>query len=58
MTKWKTIKRLARELRKNPTDAERKLWEHLRKKQIAGRKFLRTSHHIQAEAEATKLFYC
>jgi len=31
----------ARELRKNPTDAERKLWSHLRRRQIGGHKFRR-----------------
>jgi very-short-patch-repair endonuclease len=31
----------ARELRKNPTDAERALWKHLRLRQIGGHKFRR-----------------
>ena len=31
----------ARELRKNPTDAERKLWIHLQRRQIGGHKFRR-----------------
>ncbi|HWP93495.1 MAG TPA: endonuclease domain-containing protein [Thermodesulfobacteriota bacterium] len=31
----------ARELRKNPTDAERKLWKHLRLRQLDGHKFRR-----------------
>ncbi len=31
----------ARELRKNPTDAERKLWKHLRFRQVGGHKFRR-----------------
>ena len=31
----------ARELRKNPTEAERKLWKHLRLHQIGGYKFRR-----------------
>jgi len=31
----------ARELRKNPTEAERKLWAHLRLRQIGGYKFRR-----------------
>ncbi|MDE2860528.1 MAG: DUF559 domain-containing protein [Chloroflexota bacterium] len=35
-----TTKR-ARELRSNPTDAERKLWSHLRKRQVYGSKFRR-----------------
>ena len=31
----------ARELRRNPTEAERKLWKHLRLRQIGGYKFRR-----------------
>jgi very-short-patch-repair endonuclease len=31
----------ARELRKNPTDAEKELWKHLRLRQIGGYKFRR-----------------
>jgi 5-methyltetrahydrofolate--homocysteine methyltransferase len=31
----------ARELRKNPTDAERKLWIYLQRRQIGGHKFRR-----------------
>ena len=33
--------RLTRELRKNPTDAERRLWARLRRRQIEGRQFRR-----------------
>ncbi len=36
-----TLKQRARELRNNPTDAERHLWQHLRKRQINGYKFRR-----------------
>lgn len=32
---------LARRLRKNPTDAESRLWRHLRQKQIGGYRFRR-----------------
>jgi len=35
------IKNRARELRNNPTEAERKLWAHLRLRQIGGYKFRR-----------------
>jgi len=31
----------ARELRKNPTEAERKLWKHIRFRQLGGHKFRR-----------------
>lgn len=36
-----SLKELAKNLRKNSTDAERKLWHHLRKKQLNGNKFRR-----------------
>lgn len=35
------IRKLSRGLRKNPTDAEAKLWQHLRHKQLDGYKFRR-----------------
>jgi very-short-patch-repair endonuclease len=35
------IRNFSRSLRKNPTDAEKKLWAHLRRKQISGRRFRR-----------------
>ena len=35
------IKAKARELRRNPTEAERRLWKHLRLRQIGGYKFRR-----------------
>ena len=37
----KRLKAVARELRKNMTDAERKLWSHIRRKQINGLQFYR-----------------
>ena len=39
--KYPEIKHIAGKLRKNPTESEKKLWEHLRKKQLGGYKFLR-----------------
>ena len=36
-----SLKELARSLRKNSTNAERKLWQCLRKRQIGGYKFRR-----------------
>jgi len=36
-----SLKELARNLRKNSTDAEKKLWQYLRKRQIGGYKFRR-----------------
>ena len=35
------IRKFSRDLRKNPTDAEAKLWQHLRHKQLDGYKFRR-----------------
>ena len=35
------IRKLSRNLRKNPTDAEAKLWHHLRRKQLDGYRFRR-----------------
>ncbi|NPA37921.1 MAG: endonuclease domain-containing protein [Chlorobi bacterium] len=39
--KYPEIKAFATKLRNNPTPAEEKLWQYLRRKQIEGRKFLR-----------------
>ena len=39
--KSKSITQIARELRKNPTQPERKLWSILRNKQLGGYRFLR-----------------
>lgn len=36
-----TLKQLARDLRKNQTDAEKLLWRHLRNRQLNGNKFKR-----------------
>lgn len=44
MTKWRISRELrqrARELRKNPTPAERKLWQRLRRRQVNGHRFRR-----------------
>ncbi len=38
---WLKLKPLAREMRKEPTPAEAKLWQHIRKEQICGVKFRR-----------------
>ncbi len=38
---WEKLKPLAREMRKNPTPAEEKLWQRLRRKQMLGYKFRR-----------------
>ena len=63
MRDFKSIKELARELRKNPTDAEVKLWEVLRKRRLNNCKFLR-QHPIIYNQKQHKInffipdFYC
>ncbi len=39
--KYNEIKNIAGRLRKQPTESERILWQHLRKRQIGGYRFLR-----------------
>jgi len=59
----KTIKKHARELRRNATDSEKILWEHLRNRRLSGYKFLR-QHPIIYKADFKGLnyfladFYC
>ena len=38
---WEKLKPLARQMRREPTGAEAKLWQHIRKEQIRGVKFRR-----------------
>lgn len=53
----RSITELARELRKNPTDAEIKLWKIVRRKQINGFKFLRQKPLIYEEKYRIKSFF-
>ena len=59
----KTIKKHARELRRNVTDSEKELWEQLRDRKLSGYKFLR-QHPIIYKADYKGLnyfianFYC
>ena len=59
----KTIKKHARELRRNLTDSEKELWEQLRNRKASGYKFLR-QHPIIYKADYKGLnyfvadFYC
>jgi len=41
MSNYKTILAFAREMRKNPTYAEKQLWRNLRKRKLCGKKFNR-----------------
>ena len=38
---WETLQALARQMRKQPTDAEHALWQRVRRRQICGAKFRR-----------------
>ncbi len=51
------ITQLARQLRKNPTPAEKILWEHARKKKISGYKLLRQQPIIYKEIDEKKYFF-
>lgn len=59
----KTIKKHARELRRNVTESEKQLWEQLRNRRLSGYKFLR-QHPIIYKADYKGLnyfiadFYC
>lgn len=43
---WAKLKPLARQMRREPTPAEARLWQRLRKRQVLGRKF-RRQHTIE-----------
>lgn len=53
----RSITELARELRKNPTESENKLWQILRRKQMKGFKFLRQKPLIYSEKYRVKSFF-
>jgi len=53
----RSITELARELRKNPTEAEKRLWKILRRKQLNGFKFLRQKPLIYMEKYKVKSFF-
>lgn len=53
----RSITELARELRKNPTDAELRIWKILRRKQMDGFKFLRQKPLIYEENYRIKSFF-
>lgn len=57
MTKWNTIKELARNLRKNQTDAEERLWQELRGKSLKGYKFLRQHPIIYKAKQGQRFFF-
>jgi very-short-patch-repair endonuclease len=53
----KTITELARELRKNPTDSERILWEILRKRRLNGYRFVRQKPFIYDQNQKQRFFF-
>ena len=57
MTKWRTIKKFARNLRKNQTDAEKRLWEALRKRKLGGYKFLRQHPIVYGQRQDERYFF-
>lgn len=54
--KYSDIKELAQSQRNNPTDAEKLLWEQLRKRKLEGYKFLR-QHPIIYETRNGESFF-
>jgi len=56
MDEYKTIKQLAKELRKNQTGTEEMLWQKLRNRKLYGYKFLR-QHPIIHSGFINKLYF-
>jgi very-short-patch-repair endonuclease len=54
--KYSEIKARATELRRNPTSAEKLLWQNLRKRRIDGRKILR-QHPVIYESRGNEHFF-
>ena len=57
LTRRTTITDLARELRKNPTNAEKVFWEYVRKRRLEGLRFLRQFPIIHEERDEKLYFY-
>ena len=53
----KRITELARELRRNPTPAERKLWSHLHNKQLNGYRFVRQKPLVYQQYNKKRYFF-
>lgn len=54
--KYAEIKEITNRLRNNATPSELKLWKHLRKKQVIGRRFLR-QHAIIYDSNGNEHFF-
>ncbi len=53
----KSITELARELRKNPTESEKILWEQLRKRRLNGHRFVRQKPLIYEQNQNQRFFF-
>ncbi|WP_217652631.1 DUF559 domain-containing protein [Tangfeifania diversioriginum] len=56
--KYEQIKEITRGLRKKATPEERRLWRYIRKRQLAGRKFLRQHAIIYDSVGDEHFFLC
>jgi len=54
---WKSITEMARQLRKNPTPSEKLLWQHLKKRQFRGCKFLRQKPFVYEQHGNQRYFF-
>ena len=53
----KSITELARELRKNPTESEKILWEQLRKRRLDGHRFVRQKPLVYDQIQNQRFFF-
>ncbi|MGN8225126.1 endonuclease domain-containing protein [Gracilimonas sp. BCB1] len=53
----KSITEIARELRKNPTPSEKRLWKYIRNRQLGGYKFLRQKPFVYEQHNNRRYFY-
>lgn len=53
----KSITELARELRNNPTESEKILWEQLRKRRLSGYRFVRQKPFIYEQNQDKRFFF-
>ncbi|WP_421774384.1 endonuclease domain-containing protein [Gracilimonas sp.] len=53
----KSITEIARELRKNPTPSEKRLWKYIRNRQLGGYKFLRQKPFVHEQHHYRRYFY-
>ena len=56
-TRKKSITELARDLRKNPTDSEKILWQVLQKRRLDGYRFVRQKPFIYGQYNQQRFFF-